>query len=32
MMAGIMAAEAMVGKDNFCKNYLKAYRAEMFDS
>jgi 5-methyltetrahydrofolate--homocysteine methyltransferase len=30
MMAGIVAAEAMVGKDNFCMNYLKAYRAGMF--
>lgn len=32
MMAGIMAAEAMAGKDNFCMNYLKAYRAGMFES
>ena len=24
MMACIMAAEALVGKDNFCMNYLKA--------
>ena len=32
MMASILAAEAMVGKDNFCMNYLKAYRAGMFES
>ncbi|MCG2778800.1 MAG: methyltetrahydrofolate cobalamin methyltransferase [Desulfobacterales bacterium] len=27
MMANIIAAEALVGKDNFCTDYLKAYRA-----
>ena len=32
MMASIMAAESMVGKDNYCMNYLKAYRAGMFES
>ena len=30
MMANIIAAEALVGKDNFCTDYLKAYRAELF--
>lgn len=28
MMAEITAAEALVGKDNYCMNYLKAYRAK----
>jgi 5-methyltetrahydrofolate--homocysteine methyltransferase len=32
MMAGIVAAEAMVGNDNYCMNYLKAYRAGMLGS
>jgi len=27
MMAGIVAAEALMGRDNFCMNYLKAFRA-----
>lgn len=27
MMANIIAAETLAGKDNFCMNYLKAYRA-----
>ena len=27
MMACIVAAEALMGKDNYCMNYLKAYRA-----
>ena len=27
MMACIVAAEALTGKDNYCMNYLKAYRA-----
>jgi 5-methyltetrahydrofolate--homocysteine methyltransferase len=31
MMASIMTAEDMVGRDNRCMNYLKAYRAEMFE-
>lgn len=31
MMATIVAAEALSGKDNFCMNYLKAFRAGMFD-
>ena len=32
MMASIKAAETLVGKDNFCMDYLKAYRAGMFES
>jgi cobalamin-dependent methionine synthase I len=28
MMANIVTAEALMGKDNFCQNYLKAYRAK----
>jgi len=31
MMATIIAAEALAGKDNFCMNYLKAFRAGMFE-
>ncbi len=31
MMANITAAEALTGKDRFCMNYLKAYRASKFD-
>mgnify|MGYP000737156236 FL=1 len=31
MMANIIAAEALAGKDNFCMNYLKAFRAGMFE-
>jgi 5-methyltetrahydrofolate--homocysteine methyltransferase len=31
MMAGIIAAEALAGKDNFCMAYLKAYRAGLFN-
>jgi 5-methyltetrahydrofolate--homocysteine methyltransferase len=27
MMAAIVAAEALAGRDNYCMNYLKAYRA-----
>jgi 5-methyltetrahydrofolate--homocysteine methyltransferase len=27
MMANIIAAEALAGRDNFCMNYLKAFRA-----
>jgi len=30
MMASIIAAEALAGRDNFCMNYLKAFRADMF--
>jgi 5-methyltetrahydrofolate--homocysteine methyltransferase len=31
MMATIIAAEALAGKDNFCMNFLKAFRAGMFE-
>ena len=31
MMANIVAAEALMGKDDYCGNYLKAYRAKMFE-
>jgi 5-methyltetrahydrofolate--homocysteine methyltransferase len=31
MMANIIAAEALAGKDNFCMNYLKAFRAGLFE-
>ena len=31
MMANIIAAETLAGKDNFCMNFLQAYRAERFD-
>ena len=31
MMANIIAAEALAGKDNFCMNYLKAFRAGMLE-
>jgi 5-methyltetrahydrofolate corrinoid/iron sulfur protein methyltransferase len=31
MMASIIAAEALVGKDNFCMNYLRAFRAGLFE-
>ena len=31
MMASIVAAEALAGKDNFCGRYLKAYRNKMFE-
>jgi cobalamin-dependent methionine synthase I len=31
MMANIIAAETLAGKDNFCMNYLKAYRAGTFE-
>ncbi len=27
----IIAAEALAGRDNFCMNYLKAFRAGMFE-
>ncbi|MCF8067422.1 MAG: methyltetrahydrofolate cobalamin methyltransferase [Desulfobacterales bacterium] len=30
MMANIIAAEAIAGKDNFCMNYLTAHREERF--
>jgi 5-methyltetrahydrofolate--homocysteine methyltransferase len=31
MMANIIAAAALAGKDNFCMNYLKAFRAGVFE-
>ena len=31
MMANIIAAEALAGRDNFCMNYLKAFRAGVFE-
>jgi len=30
MMANITAAEALIGRDTYCMNYLKAYRADRF--
>lgn len=30
MMANIIAAEALAGRDNFCMNYLKAFRSGKF--
>jgi 5-methyltetrahydrofolate--homocysteine methyltransferase len=30
MMATIVAAEALAGRDNFWMNYLKAFRAGLF--
>jgi len=31
MMANIIAAEALIGKDDFCSKYLGAYRAKKFE-
>lgn len=31
MMANIVAAEALAGNDNYCVNYLKAFRAKKFE-
>ena len=31
MMANIIAAEAVVGRDRYCMNYLKAHRAGLFE-
>jgi 5-methyltetrahydrofolate--homocysteine methyltransferase len=31
MMATIVAAESLAGRDSFCMNYLKAFRAGVFD-
>jgi cobalamin-dependent methionine synthase I len=31
MMANIVAAEALAGRDSFCMNYLKAFRAGKFE-
>ena len=32
MMANIVAAEALAGKDNYCMRYLKAYRAKKLEA
>jgi 5-methyltetrahydrofolate--homocysteine methyltransferase len=31
MMANIIAAEALAGKDDYCMKYLKAFRGGMLD-
>ena len=31
MMANIITAEALAGKDEYCTEYLKAYRANLFE-
>jgi len=31
MMAAIVAAEALIGRDDFCMNYLKAYRSKKLE-
>jgi 5-methyltetrahydrofolate--homocysteine methyltransferase len=31
MMANIITAEALAGKDEYCAEYLKAYRANLFE-
>ena len=31
MMANIIAAETLIGRDDFCTTYLKAYRKEQFE-
>jgi len=31
MMANIIAAETLAGRDNYCVNYLKAYREKKFE-
>ena len=31
MMANIIAAEALAGRDEFCTKYLSAYRAGLFE-
>jgi len=31
MMATIRAAEALAGKDNYCGNFLQAYRNKLFE-
>lgn len=31
MMANIIVAETLIGKDNFCKNYLKGFRKKKFE-
>jgi len=31
MMANMIAAETLAGRDNYCGNYLKAYRGDLFN-
>ena len=31
MMANIIAAEALIGRDDYCMNFMKAYRAKKFE-
>ena len=31
IMGNIIAAETLIGRDEFCMNYLKAYRAEQLE-
>lgn len=31
MMASLITAETLVGRDNYCSNYLSAYRAQKFE-
>ncbi len=31
MMANIVAAEALAGKDSFCMNYIKAFRSGLLE-
>jgi 5-methyltetrahydrofolate--homocysteine methyltransferase len=31
MMAAIIAAEALAGRDNYCMNFMKAHRAKKFE-
>lgn len=31
MMAGMIAAETLAGRDDYCGNYLEAYRAGMYE-
>jgi len=31
MMASLVTAETLVGRDNYCSNYLNAYRSQMFE-
>ncbi|MBW2149962.1 MAG: methyltetrahydrofolate cobalamin methyltransferase, partial [Deltaproteobacteria bacterium] len=31
MMANIIAAEALAGRDEVCMNYLKSFRAKKFE-
>ena len=31
MLAGLVTAETLFGRDNFCMNYLNAYRSQLFE-